>query len=128
MYVSLLLIRLDLFLIIFLATGCTPPCLNGGQCQQSGANISLCVCPSDYTGDQCQTSVLGKNLFLFFYKDKQLKSFILSLATHPCVTTPNLCQNGGTCTMNGADYLCNCPIGWAGMNCETQDSMLFLYK
>jgi len=32
-----------------------------------------------------------------------------------------ICQNGGTCTINGAGYLCNCPIGFTGMNCHTQE-------
>jgi len=84
-------------------SGCNPPCQNQGQCQQTALNIFACVCPPEYTGTQCETSVL---------------------AIHPCVTRPTtVCQNGGTCTINGADYLCNCPMGWTGTNCQTEDTI-----
>jgi hypothetical protein len=54
-----------------------------------------------------------------------LKLSVLLLATHPCVTMPGtVCQNGGTCAINGSEYLCNCPMGWSGTNCDRQDSML----
>jgi len=49
----------------FSASGCNPACQNGGQCQQTITNTYACVCPPEYTGNQCETSVLGKN-FLFF--------------------------------------------------------------
>jgi len=84
-------------------TGCDPACENGGQCQQTSANTHACVCLPEYTGSQCQTSII---------------------ATHPCTTMPGtVCQNGGTCTMNGAGYLCSCAIGWSGSNCETQNTV-----
>jgi hypothetical protein len=83
-------------------TGCDPPCENGGQCQQASATTYACACPPEFTGTQCQTSIIS---------------------THPCVATPGVCQNGGTCTMYGADYLCNCPTGWSGQNCQTQDTV-----
>ena len=35
----------------------------------------------------------------------------------PCAAAP--CQNGGTCTANGADYTCACAPGWTGTNCDT---------
>jgi hypothetical protein len=115
---------------IFLESGCTLGCQNGGQCQQTAANTYICVCPPEYTGTQCETSVLGKS---FWYKDKQSSLSILVLATHPCVTMAGaICQNGGTCTINPtnlAGYLCNCPAGWNGTNCQIQESMLWLgYK
>jgi hypothetical protein len=84
-------------------TACDPVCLNNGQCQQTGAGNYTCVCTSDYTGNQCETSIL---------------------ATHACVTMPGtVCQNGATCTINGADYLCSCSMGWTGTNCETPDAI-----
>jgi hypothetical protein len=50
-----------------------------------------------------------------------------SLENHPCVTNPaSVCLNGGVCTINGADYLCNCAAGWSGTNCQTQGGMLSL--
>ncbi len=61
----------------------------------------------------------------FFSKVRYLKLSFLLLATHPCVTMPEaVCVNGGTCIINGADFLCNCPTGWTGTNCETPDYML----
>ncbi len=115
---------------IFLASGCNLGCQNGGQCDQVAANIYICVCPPEYTGAQCEMSVLGK---AFWYKDKQSNLSILVLATNPCVTTAGaICQNGGTCIViptNIASYLCNCAAGWSGTNCEISESMLWLrYK
>lgn len=50
-------------------------------------------------------------------------TLLFFLATHPCVANPAAtCQNGGTCNINGADYVCNCTVGWTGRNCETVDS------
>jgi hypothetical protein len=51
---------------------------------------------------------------------------IFCLATHPCVTMPEqVCWNGGTCTVNDADYgyACKCAPGWNGRNCEIQEGM-----
>jgi Notch-like protein len=78
------------------------PCQNDGVCQLTASNTYACVCKEDYTGSQCETSVV---------------------ATHPCVTMPGICQNSGTCTINGAGYLCRCAIGWSGTNCQTPDTI-----
>ena len=38
--------------------------------------------------------------------------------------TPNPCQNGGTCAVQGASgYACSCPSGYGGNSCETPQGM-----
>ena len=38
----------------------------------------------------------------------------------PCTLNPEQCQNGGTCSNVNADsYVCTCPNGYTGTNCET---------
>ena len=73
-------------------TICDNICLNGGETDPS--NCSKCICPSDYIGDHCEEVVVG-----------------------PCDSNP--CLNGGTCLEDSDEYLCVCPIGWTGTNCET---------
>lgn len=38
------------------------------------------------------------------------------LALNPCGSSP--CYNGATCVNAGLDYICECPLGFAGDNCE----------
>jgi hypothetical protein len=78
------------------------PCENGGQCDLIATNVYGCVCPPQFTGTRCETSIM---------------------ATHPCVTMPEqVCLNGGTCTANGIDYACKCAPGWNGRSCEIQEA------
>ncbi len=73
---------------IFLASGCNLGCQNGGRCELVAANTYICVCPPEYTGNQCETSVLGK---AFWYEDEggvrvnecQQKNAAASLAPKP---------------------------------------------
>lgn len=41
--------------------------------------------------------------------------------------TPNPCQNGGSCTLNddSSSYTCECPTGYTGVNCETEDQTTY---
>ena len=34
------------------------PCLNGGTCNEVDGFTTMCNCPDDYTGDNCQTGVV----------------------------------------------------------------------
>jgi hypothetical protein len=75
-------------------SGCeSDPCMNGGQCQVIGDDVSqvTCQCPDAFTGDQCQRA-------------------------NPCFTQP--CQNGGVCAESGTGYVCACPGGYTGDECQ----------
>lgn len=43
------------------------PCLNGGQCLNSGVDSAsfICLCPPDFTGATCGTLVQGMVLHFF---------------------------------------------------------------
>ncbi|XP_022095362.1 uncharacterized protein LOC110981781 [Acanthaster planci] len=84
-------------------TRCAPnPCLNGGVCLPIGLTSYSCACPSEYTGQNCETVIIDD----------------------PCNSNP--CQNGGRCTRgnNGASvfYFCSCFNGYTGLNCQTRPS------
>ncbi|CAF0732018.1 unnamed protein product [Adineta steineri] len=80
---------------------CNSECQNGGKCELIAGNIYGCVCREEFTGTQCETSIL---------------------INHPCITMPtSICQNGGVCTIHGLDYRCKCATGWSGTNCQTKD-------
>ena len=95
-------------------------CENGGTCQLVAANTYGCACPSLYTGAQCETSILSMS---FSFDVETALNIPTGSVNHPCVTMPTaMCQNGGTCSVNGANYACKCASGWSGPNCSTQDS------
>ena len=74
-------------------------CLNGGTCYdtnpddwQDGVNPFICVCPTFYRGQYCET---------YFCIDE------------------NDCENGGVCTEEGEG--CDCPEGYYGMQCQFEN-------
>jgi hypothetical protein len=77
----------------------TNPCQHGGTCTSDGSSHT-CVCPTGYTGDNCEIE-----------------------PSDPCSTNP--CQHGGTCTSDGSSHTCVCPTGYTGDNCETEDQTTY---
>lgn len=69
---------------------CTPGyCSNGGTCTDGIGDHFYCVCPPEFTGEQCQEAVC----------------------------TPNICHNG-TCSILESLHNCDCLAGYAGVYCE----------
>lgn len=75
-------------------------CLNGGRCMIYGY-IFACICPPEYTGVLCETSLVSQN-------SQQL------------TCSPNPCQFHSTCVpfVNGTFLMCVCQLGYTGTYCE----------
>lgn len=77
-------------------------CLNGGTCLTGQDNDIYCLCPEGFTGLVCNETERG-----------------------PC--SPNPCYNDAKClvtldTQRGdifTEYICQCPVGYSGIHCET---------
>ncbi|XP_028610716.1 lactadherin isoform X2 [Grammomys surdaster] len=77
-------------------------CLNGGTCLMGQGNDIYCLCPDGFTGLVCNETEKG-----------------------PC--SPNPCYNDAKClvtvdTQRGdifTEYICQCPVGYSGIHCET---------
>ncbi|XP_046397627.1 basement membrane-specific heparan sulfate proteoglycan core protein-like isoform X3 [Ischnura elegans] len=68
-------------------------CHNNGICQEaSTANGFVCICPSGFSGEQCE--MVGEACF------------------------PGACHNGGTCMNGDGGLKCLCPMGKKGQRCE----------
>jgi hypothetical protein len=95
--------------------GCQSYCQNQGVCVLAAQSIN-CRCPTGYTGIQCQVArkirkkkTKYKNLFLN-------QDFPIS-TRQGC--TPDLCDNGGTCTeVYPNTIVCTCPPGYIGSLCS----------
>ncbi|XP_050360631.1 basement membrane-specific heparan sulfate proteoglycan core protein isoform X15 [Nymphalis io] len=76
-------------------------CRNGGYCPSS--DMTACTCPPGYSGLYCETRAPISRRPL----------------GDPCSVSP--CRNGGTCKTDRShrmNYTCDCPLGFAGSNCQ----------
>jgi hypothetical protein len=71
------------------------PCLNGGSCQLTSSSQPVCICPTGYSGNNCQTKINA-----------------------PSSCANLVCKNGGTCRTIGTASACSCPVNVYGPNCE----------
>ena len=69
------------------------PCLNGGTCERLSSTDYRCVCPTKYTGRNCETQM------------------------NVCITKKP-CQNNAPCSITDDGYRCDCPLGYIGLHCE----------
>ncbi|CAG5895667.1 unnamed protein product [Menidia menidia] len=74
------------------------PCQNGGTCLNL-LNSYHCVCPNNWTGQNCATDV----------NECQLYS-----------GTVQGCQNGATCNNSPGSFTCNCSPEWSGSLCTVR--------
>ena len=61
---------------------------------------------------QCSGSVYVLKITIF----ECISEIILVIFTGSC--SPNPCQNSGVCTPVPYGYVCKCPIGYSGDNCQ----------
>ena len=76
-------------------------CYNGGICRTGAVDETpgeVCICPDGYTGGDCYERVVE------------------------CPGGNWHCANGGTC-LTVAQGFCDCPLGWSGHRCDTQDTI-----
>lgn len=83
-------------------SSCQQPCQNGGQCTSTQSG-QFCVCPVDFTGTMCETSI-DDCLF----------------------PTQNQCQHNSQCTDGVGNYSCVCLSGWEGRFCEKVCMMIII--
>ena len=69
-------------------------CLHGGTCINL-ASSAFCICPTLWTGSQCETAV-----------------------PDPCSKSP--CVHGDCHAISGTSYACACSDGWQGQNCTSK--------
>ncbi|XP_038066521.1 uncharacterized protein LOC119736577 [Patiria miniata] len=154
-------------LVIVSSNACTSsPCLNGGNCLTMDGSYYICLCTTEYVGQNCQylrantpaavnacaTSPCANGAICINSYNSNSNAIFGTSQTYSCictngftgvncgsrsVTLPLLgicelgtkpaCQRGASCSNmyhnfdQDVDYICNCPNGWTGHNCELQE-------
>jgi len=69
------------------------PCHQNATCYNLNGGQYRCMCPTTYTGVQCNEDI------------------------DECTVFPFICRNGGTCVNEIGSYRCYCSPGWTGPTC-----------
>lgn len=95
----------------------TNPCPSGTICLDTKDGFS-CICPP--WQEDCTYCKKNINIYNLIKKKTFIVLFVLAFSVG-CT-----CKNGGKCIMGLGTYICECPYGYNGVNCETRKLLLFL--
>ncbi|KAM9320004.1 coagulation factor VII-like [Gastrophryne carolinensis] len=68
---------------------------------------------------ECIEEICSQEEAREIFKDERRLNDFWKTYTDPNQCLSNPCMNGGSCTDNFQSYVCNCPEGFEGRNCET---------
>ncbi|CAH1792098.1 unnamed protein product [Owenia fusiformis] len=110
------------------------PCKNGATCHNAGQGSYMCSCPPGYSGKDCEIpsdcTAMGQQCQNGGTCEGRGGEFNCNCPTgffgdrcqymQQSTCSPNLCRNGATCTKpdDSPSYVCICPPGFTGINCE----------
>ncbi|XP_035690797.1 uncharacterized protein LOC118425782, partial [Branchiostoma floridae] len=77
------------------------PCQNDATCTDNDIQEPICACDAPWEEEVCNHTAAVRDI-------------------DECVSSP--CRNGAVCLDRFNGYLCQCPPGYKGLHCETDDS------
>lgn len=99
------------------------PCFNGGRCADNPEGGYFCQCPSGYAGFNCEKKIdhcssspclNGESPSVLV---RSVQIVLLKSSRHSlCIFFPT--SAGAECVDLVNSYLCQCPEGFSGVNCE----------
>lgn len=104
-------------------------CKNGGSCANINGSYS-CQCTAGWTGPHCETgtvSIYYKICMIIFFEADHIflkieclfllfATFLMHADKDECAE--GRCQNNANCYNSDGSYVCICPNGWQGRDCE----------
>ncbi|XP_072292231.1 EGF-like repeat and discoidin I-like domain-containing protein 3 isoform X1 [Eucyclogobius newberryi] len=114
-------------------------CSNGGTCVKAAGAEFFCICPDDFTGDNCTERETGPCRPNPCLNEGQCEVVLEKrrgdvFSQYYCVCPPEVtgahcetnsnecrdkpCENGGTCSDLNGDFNCNCPSPYVGKRCH----------
>ena len=111
------------------------PCFNGGECMSLNSTSYKCWCQRGWTDANCSTQIdycnpnpcqNGATCTKVGYLDYQCNCspcssiYIGKNCSEFNYCQSNPCMNGGFCINKNSSYVCKCPNGFNGTNCENQ--------